>query len=416
MPIISPSPRPSVFPSPPPLAPRPDYYRLLDPKDNLQLVGFKDSNPASQLSSLKGLFFNDHNDGLMYWIDSRTLKLMGKPIKDFAFGASQNIGDADLNQTLNIRYSLDAQGNGGLAWNQYGSNDIGTFNSPPALSTARIINFQLWDWATRQHFTTGTLYDLNSEALLMSQERSRTAQDPPRGTGETLIQQVPLTEGLPVLPNQKPVAGLPEFYAGAVTVLAAQMDSSGKGLLVYKDVSSRSRVVWKSIENFKASDVSQDLPELPINTRMDRTRLNLVNGNGYLQWEERHFIPIENYRLQPARKVSLSYANSDIDGLIRADVSLNTQGTGLVAWPWRDKASGQPLVYVQKIENFVEVDRPYVMRWSETSTEVRDVKVSVNTQGDGYLAGLSLVCETGTSCDVRLGRQIWVRRIEDFVP
>lgn len=421
VPAVSPSPESSVFPSPPPLAPRPDSRRLLDPKDNITLATFSDTALNSPQSALLGLMINENNDGLIYWTETATRTFKARPIRDFSFGETQRIGNAEPEGRMSFRFGIDGSGNGLLVWNQYPGNDTGTFPSPPSLSYARVTNFQIWDWATRENIGQYILHDLaylnpDSGSLLVSQPRRRSSQDAALGTGSTPIERIPLVRGEPVLANRSLVMSLPEYFAGEEIVKVAHLNSLGNGLVIHADIQSRSRMAWTRIENFQASSVSNDLPEININNRPQDNTLSLTNGNGYLRWTEGNLMPVVNFEPRPERKIRLSHSDEELMGRARGDISLDANGTGLLAWSESLKETGQARVYVKKIQNFVEVGLPYTMTWPDSSTLVQNIKISVNSQGKGYLSGMNLICTSGNPCDARLGRQIWVRRIEDFVP
>ncbi len=413
VPEISSSPEPSAFPSPPALAPRPDYYQLLDPKDNTVIADYRDG--SANVDNLNGLFLNEQQNGLIYWVEGSQLK--ARPIMALSFGQAYNLGQ-DLPATqLQMRFGLDNQGNGLVAWNRSNDQGIGTFSMTSTLSFAHIVNFQFK--AAHEQFSTGYLYDLaftnpESGSLLISRPRMRTAQDPAVPEGQTPIEKLAFVNGLPNLSQSTNVVNLPTFFAGADPVIAAHLDTQQKGLIIYRD-HAHSQIVWQGIENGQAQGEPVVLNDL-LNVSQRDVKLRLINGNGYLRWTEGWLMPIVNYRPQPERKMFLGYSEEMFSNSTRGDMSLDGNGTGLLAWVSRSKSNGQSQVFVMKFQNFVGVGKPYTMTFEDPETLVQNIKIAVNSQGNGYLSGLSLLCTAGNPCEQRLGRQIWVRRIENYIP
>lgn len=448
-PIVSPTPNPTPSVPQPTASPQ---QNSLQAKDNLILATSRDIQGPLQFVTV-----NNEDKGLIFWFQGPAQKprVHGQMIQNLAFEKPFQFQE-DLPFEFRPAFEMNSEGNGLLSWTKHITPFLGPPN-PRLLESLSISNGtpDIGSRSLGQYNLHDIVLDKAGNGwLLVSNEKGsyRTTLTSTTPEDYTKIYRIPVQKWQAQLEaldtstqerleatrqrqeSQFPVIQtIPYNAQGEDVVLGGHLEMDGTGFSLWQQ---ESKTYLTQIENFQATQINQELTEVPTRFSLYPRKVEVKNGTGYLGWMDnngQHFVlnilPVTNNKVSPNNMKSiilqsskpLRLAYGSYTGGAPWAYSIQANGTGLVAWLLYDTSQRPYAVHIQKVVQFSLSDESYTLNWPDSSTAVPTaIELTVNEQGNGFLAGVTASCsyENGMCTGDFSGRNetVWARKIRAFKP
>jgi hypothetical protein len=323
-----------------------------------------------------------------------------------------------------------------VVWNELSSDDIG-FGNPKALysmrlntagtyAPTRVGSYTLHDLSLNEkgdgHMVVSNEKDSVSAQtqIYLIPVQSNTVQIKAIDDANVMKYAEQVKQQEAALPSVFTISG---NFKGMDVVLAAKIQSTGDGLIIWRDLVDSVAVV-KSIQvkNFKAISASEQV--LPVNGESFRPPqgdvpqlvLKIENGNGYMAWPENNtlrLMRVENNQTQPETQslpLPTNLTCTPLNGGLTAPawhVKMDKDGNGVASWTDGKRQQMQ----IQRIQNFKFVSDPQIL-YSPEHLNICMTKVSPLKANDVWVAALSTSCPDNTCTASEEQEQvIWSQKV-----
>lgn len=219
------------------------------------------------------------------------------------------------------------------------------------------------------------------------------------------------------------VFSIPGNFKGMDVVLAAKVQATGEGLIVWRDITAS---VVKSIQvkNFKSVPASEQVLAInfeafkPPQGNVPQVALNIENGNGYMAWPENNtlrLIRVRNNQIQAETQslpLQTNLTCTPLNGGLTApawDLNMDPDGNGVASWTDSERKQTQ----IQRVQSFKFVSEPRTLV-SPENLNICMTKVSPLDENNVMVAGLSTSCadNTCTTTNREQKQMIWSQKIK----
>lgn len=323
-----------------------------------------------------------------------------------------------------------------MVWNELSSDPIGFGNPKPLYSM--LMN------TAGKYVPTGvgsyTLHDLSLNEkgdghMVVSNEKESTSAQTliyliPVQNNTVQIKAIDYTKVMNYAEQVKQqeaalqsVFTIPGNFKGLDVVLAAKIQATGEGLIIWRDL-TRSVVKSVQVKNFKPVPASEQVLSVnfesfrPPQGNVPQVVLKIENGNGYMAWPENNtlrFITVKNNQIQPETQslpLPTNLTCTPLNGGLTApawDLDLDREGNGVASWTDGERKQ----IQIQRVQSFKFVSEPHTLG-SPENLNICMTKISPLKDNDFLVAALSTSCadNTCTSTNREQKQMIWSQKIE----